>query len=138
MAKDLGADLVLNYREDREWASTIYKITNKIGVDVVVDNVGAATMPDSLRAVRRGGRIVCVGNTSGPLVEIDLRHIFGKQVSLIGSSMGNFDDCRMVMKLIFDGKLRSVISDILPFEKAVTAMATLERGEQFGKLVLAR
>ncbi|MER9474937.1 zinc-binding dehydrogenase [Mesorhizobium sp. M0520] len=136
-AKDLGAYLVLNYRDDPEWATTIYKLTDKVGVDIVVDNVGAATMSDSLRAVRRGGRIVCVGNTSGALVELDLRYIFEKQISLIGSSMGNHDDYRTLRKLIFDGRLRPVISGVLPFEQATSAMAILERGDQFGKLVLA-
>jgi len=137
MAKTIGADLVLNYRDDPKWSSAIHKLTNKIGVDVVVDNVGAATMKDSLRAVRKGGRIACVGNTSGPLVEIDLRYIFEKQISLIGSSMGNYNDYRTVMRLIFEGKLRPIISEVLPFEKAATAMSTLERGDQFGKMVLS-
>ncbi|NGO54671.1 zinc-binding dehydrogenase [Allomesorhizobium camelthorni] len=132
LARDLGADLVLNYKDDPGWATTIYKLTDKVGVDIVIDNVGAATMRDSLRAVRRGGRIVCVGNTSGALVELDLRYIFQKQISLIGSSMGNHDDYMTVMNLIFDGRLRPVISSVLPFEQAPTAMTILEKGDQFG------
>ncbi|MGD1995102.1 MAG: zinc-binding dehydrogenase, partial [Anaerolineae bacterium] len=81
-AHELGADVVLNYCEDPQWSKTLYKMTDRRGVDVVVDNVGQATITQSMRAVARGGRIVIVGNTSGPKAEVDIRYIFGKQISL--------------------------------------------------------
>jgi NADPH:quinone reductase-like Zn-dependent oxidoreductase len=135
-ARELGADEVINYREDSQWAETIYKLTNKRGVDVVVDNVGKATLPGSLRAVRRGGKIVIVGNTSGAQAQLDIRYIFGKQVHIIGSTMGNHDDYCRVMALVFEGKLRPVIDRVLPIEKGVEAVKIVERAEKFGKIIL--
>jgi NADPH:quinone reductase-like Zn-dependent oxidoreductase len=136
--RQLGADVVLNYRDDPEWSKTIYKLTGKRGVDVVVDNVGQATWNDSLRAVARGGRIVCVGNTSGPIGQTDIRFIFGKQISIIGSTMGSHQDYLDVMDLVFDGTFQPVIDRVLALDQGIEAMAILERGEQFGKIVLER
>lgn len=135
-ARELGADVVLNYRDDPEWPKSIYKLTDKRGVDVVVDNVGQATWSDSLRVVARGGRIVTVGNTSGPITQTDIRFIFGKQISIIGSTMGSHQDYRDVMALVFNGTFRPVIDRVMPLEQGVEAMEILERGEQFGKIVL--
>jgi len=137
-ARALGAEVVLNYKTDPAWSKAIYRLTGKAGVDVVVDNIGAATLPDSMRAVKRGGRIVIVGNTSGPKTTLDTRFIFGKQISLIGSTMGNHQDYRAVMELVFAGKLKPVIHTVMPLTEGIAAMALLERGEQFGKVVLGR
>jgi len=135
-ARQLGADVVLNYREDPQWSRTLYKLTGRRGVDVVVDNVGRATLALSLRAVARGGRIVVVGNTSGPQTEIDVRFIFGKQISIIGSTMGSHQDFRDVMSLVWDGRLRPVVDRVMPLSEGKAAFKALERGEQFGKIVL--
>jgi NADPH:quinone reductase-like Zn-dependent oxidoreductase len=135
-ARELGADVVLNYREDPQWSRTIYKMTNRRGVDVVVDNVGQATITQSMRVVVRGGRIVIVGNTSGPHAEIDIRYIFGKQISLIGSTMGNHQDFREVMGLIWSGELSPVVDRVMPLSEGVKAFEILESGEKFGKIVL--
>ena len=137
-AESLGADVVLNYKTDPQWWKAVYKLTGKTGADVVVDNVGAATMPYSLRAVKRGGRIVIVGNTSGPKTELDIRFLFSKQISLIGSTMGNHYDYRTVMGLVFSGKLNPVIHTVMPLSDGVAAMEIMERGEQFGKIILSR
>ena len=136
-ARELGADVVLNYREDPRWSKTIYKMTGRRGVDVVVDNVGQATLAHSLRAVARGGRIVIVGNTSGPQAEIDIRFIFGKQISIIGSTMGTHQDFHDVMGLVWAGKLKPVVDRVMPLSEGKAAFEILERGEQFGKIVLA-
>ena len=135
-ARELGADEVINYREDPRWSRTIYKMTNRRGVDVVVDNVGQATITQSMRAVVRGGRIVIVGNTSGPQAEIDMRYIFGKQISLIGSTMGNHQDFRDVMDLIWAGELEPVVDRVMPLSEGKRAFEILESGEKFGKIVL--
>ncbi len=135
-AHALGADVVLNYREDRNWSKTLYKMTDRRGVDVVVDNVGQATLPQSMRAVVRGGRIVIVGNTSGPQARIDVRFIFGKQISIIGSTMGSHQDFRDVMKLVWAGKLKTVVDRVMPLSEGKAAYEALEQGEQFGKIVL--
>jgi len=135
-ARGLGADVVLNYRQDPEWSKTLFKMTGRRGVDVVVDNVGRATLAQSVRAVVRGGRIVIVGNTSGPQVEIDVRFIFSKQISIIGSTMGTHQDFQDVMGLLWAGKLRPVVDRVMPLSEGKEAFAALERGEQFGKIVL--
>ena len=136
-AHSLGADVVLNYREDAKWSKALYKMTGRRGVDVVVDNVGQATLAQSMRAVARGGRIVIVGNTSGPQAEIDIRFIFGKQISIIGSTMGTHQDFRDVMALVWAGKLRPVVDRVMNLSEGRAAFEVLERGEQFGKIVLA-
>lgn len=134
-AKELGADVVINYREE-DWAKKLYQLTGKRGVDVVVDNVGQATLPLSMRAVARGGRIVIVGNTSGPQAQIDVRFIFGKQISLIGSTMGSHQDFLDVMNLVWAGRLKPVIDRVMPLAEGRAAHELLESGQQFGKVVL--
>ncbi len=135
-ASTLGADVVLNYRENPNWSKIIYKMTGRRGVDVVVDNVGRATLIQSIRAVARGGRIVIVGNTSGPQVEIDTRFIFGKQISIIGSTMGSRQDFRDVLKLLWGKQITPVVDRVLPLSDGKEAFRILEQGEQFGKIVL--
>jgi len=86
--------------------------------------------------VARGGRIVVVGNTSGPQTEIDIRFIFGKQISIIGSTMGSHQDFRDVMAMVWAGKLKPVVDRVMPLSDGKAAFEILERGEQFGKIVL--
>jgi len=131
----LGADRVLD-RSQVNWGKEIYKLTEKRGVDVVVDNVGKATITTSIQAVARGGRIVIVGNTSGPQAEIDIRFIFGKQISLIGSTMGSHQDFHDVMKLLWSGRLKPVIHHVMPLSEGSQAYQMMEAGQHFGKLVL--
>ena len=134
-AWDLGADEVFD-RSSVDWGKEVYRLTKKRGVDVVVDNVGKATIAKSMMAVARGGRIVIVGNTSGPLSEIDIRYIFGKQISLIGSTMGSHQDFREILDLIVSGRLKPVIDRVMPLSDGKEAYGLMERGEIFGKLVL--
>jgi NADPH:quinone reductase-like Zn-dependent oxidoreductase len=105
-------------------------------VDVVVDNVGAATLFDSIRAVRKGGRILIVGATSAPKLELDIRYLFSKQISLIGSTMGPHEDYIRVMGLVFSGALKPVIGATLPLEQIAEGHRQMEEGEVFGKVVL--
>ncbi len=134
-ARGLGAEEAFD-RTQGDWVREVLARTEKRGVDVVVDNVGRATLPSSLKAVARGGRIVIVGNTSGPLTEIDLRFLFGKQVSLIGSTMGSHQDFRVVTALLWSGKLRPVIDRTFPLREGVAAYRRLEEGGHFGKILL--
>ncbi len=134
-AKQLGADHVINYKTE-DWSKAVFLATGKRGVDVVVDNVGNATWTQSIRALARGGRLVNVGGTGGPLVEMDVRLLFRKQISIIGSTMGSHQDFRDVMSLIFDGKFKAVIDRVMPLSEGRAAHELLERGEQFGKVVL--
>lgn len=136
LAGGLGADYLIDRSKDENWAKEIYKLTNKRGVDVVVDNVGT-TFPNSFRAARKGGRILTVGNTGGAKFEIDNRFLFGKHLSVIGSSMGTMKDFSTVMDLIFSGKLHPVIDRTFPLSEARAAQERLQRCEQFGKITLA-
>jgi NADPH:quinone reductase-like Zn-dependent oxidoreductase len=135
-AEELGADVTVNREKDEDWAKAIFKLTNKQGVDIVVDNVGQATMFGSIRSTKRGGRILVVGNTSGPLMNMDLRYLFAKQISILGSSMGPTPSFQRVMNMVFDGKLKPVISTILPLEDVKEGHRLLEEGDVFGKVVL--
>ena len=135
LAEELGADVVLD-RSRVDWGRELYRLTEKRGVDVIVDNVGKATLMKSMQALARGGRIVIVGNTSGPQAEIDIRYIFGKQISLIGSTMGNHQDFRDVVALLWAGKLKPVIDRVMPLSEGRKAYELMERGGQLGKIVL--
>jgi len=135
-AEELGADVTINREEEPNWSKAMYKITEKQGVDVVIDNVGQATLTDSIRSTRIGGRVLIVGNTSGPITELDIRQIFARQVSIIGSTMGPHQDYVQVMKLIFSGALEPIIGATLPLEKARNGQQMLENFDVFGKVVL--
>ncbi|MGF1506677.1 MAG: zinc-binding dehydrogenase [Anaerolineae bacterium] len=134
-AHELGAHHTID-RSETDWGRAIYQMTEKRGVDVVVDNVGQATWPTSLRALTRGGRMLVVGNTSGYAVTLDSRYIFAKHLSIIGSTMGTQDDFRTMMSLLFDGRLQPVIDRTLRFDEAKQAHDALEAGEVFGKIVM--
>lgn len=137
-AQALGAEHLINRNriEDGNWGKAVFKLTNRRGVDVVVDNVGAPTMMSSLRAARKGGRVLTVGNTGGPQFELDNRFIFFRTVSLIGSTMGTAADYRDVMKLVFAGKLQAVVGQVFDLKDIVEAHHTLEKGDVFGKVIL--
>jgi NADPH:quinone reductase-like Zn-dependent oxidoreductase len=134
-ARALGADVTID-RSAEDWSKAVFRLTERQGVDVVVDNVGAETLFGSIRALRRGGRILIVGNTSGPRTEIDLRYVFGKHIRLIGSTMAPHQDFVAVMRLIFEGRLRPVVGASFPLERAADAHRALESGAVFGKIVL--
>jgi NADPH:quinone reductase-like Zn-dependent oxidoreductase len=136
LAASLGADYLIDRLKDENWSKTIYSMTDKRGVNVVVDNVGT-TFPSSFRAAAKGGRILTVGNSGGAKFEIDNRQIFGRHLSIIGSSMGTRADFASVMDLIFGGKLKPVLDHDFPLEDARAAQERLEMGEQLGKITLS-
>jgi NADPH:quinone reductase-like Zn-dependent oxidoreductase len=134
-AEALGANYLIDRSKEENWSRTIYSLTGKRGVDVVVDNVGT-TFPSSFRAAGKGGRILTVGNSGGAKFEIDNRFIFGKHLAIIGSSMGTRADFARVMDLVFSGKLKPVMDRDYPLKDAHLAQERLEKGEQFGKITL--
>ncbi|MBP8645372.1 MAG: zinc-binding dehydrogenase [Syntrophobacteraceae bacterium] len=134
-AEKLGADHVID-RSRLDWGKEMLGLTRRRGVDVVVDNVGAATLSTSMKVVARGGCIVIVGNTSGPLAEVDLRYIFSKQIRAIGSTLGNHQDFLEVLALLWRGKIKTVIDRVMPLSQGCEAFEYLEHGGQFGKIVL--
>lgn len=135
LARELGADLLIN-RQQEDWSKAAYLASDRRGVDVVVDNVGKGTMPLSLRAARKGGRILTVGNTGGPKYELDHRYLFAKHLSILGSTMGTRADFETVMGLVFSGRLEPVIDRSYPLDQIREAEARLEAGEQMGKITL--
>jgi len=134
-ARELGADECINYARD-DWAKTVWEKTAKRGVDVVLENVGAATWKGSIRALAKGGRLVTCGATSGPMGETDIRVVFWKQVSIIGSTMSNNAEFRDVMSQLFRGRLRAIVDSVMPLEEGAEAQRRLSLGKQFGKIVL--
>jgi NADPH:quinone reductase-like Zn-dependent oxidoreductase len=134
-AKNLGADELINYTED-DFDRVIRKRTDKRGVDVVVDYVGADTWLGSLRSVRRGGRILTCGATTGATPKTDLRHIFYRQLQIIGSTMGSPKDFQDSMAAVFRGDLKPVVDRVMPLADAAKAHDAIENREVFGKIVL--
>jgi NADPH:quinone reductase-like Zn-dependent oxidoreductase len=135
LARAQGADILIDRSQEPDWSKSLYRLTGKRGVDIVVDNVGT-TFPMSFRAARKGGRILTVGNTGGPKFEIDNRFVFGKHLSLLGSTMGTRADFLNVMELVFAGKLDPVLDVSFPLSEARQAHERLEKGEQMGKITL--
>ncbi len=135
LAGKLGADYLIDRSLEEDWSKAAFLLTKKRGVDAVVDNVGA-TFPLSLRALRKGGRLLTVGNSGGPKVEIDNRYIFSKHLSLLGSTMGTHEDFSRVMELVFAGKLQPVIDRSYPLQEARRAHERMGTGDQMGKIVL--
>ncbi len=136
LAESLGADVLINRTLVSNWSTEVYQLTAQRGIDLVVDNVGT-TFPLSFRAARKGGRIVTVGNTGGPKVEIDNRYVFGKHLSLLGATMGTRDDFATVMGLVFSKKLQPVLDRTYPLEDAGQAQQRLEQNKQMGKITLS-
>ena len=134
-AKALGADVLVNYRTT-PWSQAVWELTGRRGVDVVLDHVGAVTFKDSVRALRKGGRLVSPGATSGSIVELDMRYLYWRQISVIGSTMASQREFEEAMKLVFMGRLKPVVDRVFPLADARAAHECLERGEQFGKIVL--
>jgi NADPH:quinone reductase-like Zn-dependent oxidoreductase len=137
LAQSLGANEVIDRSKEANWSKAVFEATGRRGADVVVDNVGAGTLPMSLRAAGKGGRILTVGNTGGPTFEIDNRFVFGKHLSILGSSMGTRTDFASVMALVFEGRLRPVLDRQFALQEAAAAQARLAAGDQMGKITLA-
>lgn len=134
-ARELGADETINHR-DTDVAKLIRDRTAKRGVDVVVDDVGAATWKQSLGALGRRGRLVTCGGTSGPLVETDVRRLFWNQWTIMGSTMGNDAEYDAVVGQLRAGRLLPPIDRVYPLDHGRDAFARLETAEQFGKIVI--
>ena len=134
-ASALGADHVIDhYRQDI--AAEVKKITARRGVDVVVEHVGHATWTKSLESLTPGGRLVTCGATTGFDAAVDLRYLFSKQWSLLGSFMGTMGDLHRVLQFIFRGQLKPVIDTVFPLAEIRAAHQRLENREQFGKVVV--
>jgi NADPH:quinone reductase-like Zn-dependent oxidoreductase len=134
-AKQLGADHVINHKSHKI-RDEVRRITGKRGVDVVFEHVGTATWDESIASLAASGRLVTCGATTGYAAKIDLRFLFSRQLSLLGSYMGTKSELQTVMKLVTAGRLKPVIDRVFPLAEAAAAHTYLESGQQFGKVVL--
>ncbi|MEJ2313165.1 MAG: zinc-binding dehydrogenase [Gemmatimonadales bacterium] len=133
--RDLGADHVID-RTEVDFAREVRRITDKRGVDVVLDSVGEAMWEGCIRSLAPDGRLITYGGTSGPEVKLDVRRVFWRQLRIIGSTMGSRSEFREVMDLVFAGELSPVIDQTMSLDAAREAYERLEAGAQFGKIVL--
>ena len=134
-ARALGADEVFDHYSD-DFARRTRALTDGRGADIVIEHVGQATWERSVRALARGGRLVTCGATTGHEGGIDLRHLFARQLSLLGSYMGRKPELVQAAALFFQGKLTPVVDEVLPLADARAAQERLENRQQFGKIVL--
>ncbi|MBM4778032.1 MAG: zinc-binding dehydrogenase [Archangiaceae bacterium] len=134
-ALQLGADHVINYAT-HDFVDEVKKLTNKKLVDVVFEHTGASTWDKSIACLPYGGRLVTCGATAGGDVKLDLRVLFYKRISLLGSTMGSKGDLFRVMQLVDEGKFRPVLDRVLPLEKAAEAHGLLSDRKSFGNVVL--
>lgn len=132
-AKELGADLVLDHYKD----NIAREINDFCGrVDVVFEHVGPKTWDTSMRVLNKGGRVVTCGATTGATVSIDLRHLFFKQQTVLGSTMGNTDSFMQIIKMVEEGQVIPKVDKTFSLENIRSAHEYLEKSNQFGKVVL--
>ncbi len=134
-AKNLGADKVISYKT-KDFSEEVKKLTQGRGVDVVLDHIGPEVWQKNLASLARGGCLVTCGATSGPKAEIDLRFLFSKQLTILGSYMGSFAELLKVIRLAEEGHLKPTLDQIFPLKDAQGAHLRMESRRNFGKIVL--
>jgi len=134
-AMELGADEIVNYSSE-DWPKRVKRLTKGRGVDVVFEHTGATTWSGSILSLKKGGRLVTCGATSGFDARTDLRHVFYRHLTILGSMMGSKADLLAAMKFIESGQIHAVVDRTLPLEEARKAHELMEDRAQFGKLVL--
>ncbi|HLM91537.1 MAG TPA: zinc-binding dehydrogenase [Thermoplasmata archaeon] len=135
-ARALGADDFVSFDDDHPLDRVLWEASDKRGFDVVFDSVGASTLSRSVRALARGGRVVVIGATSGPMAEIDVRTLFWRQASIRGSTMADAREFTEVLAHLAAGRLRPVVDSTRPLDDAIAAFDRLEAPDLFGKVVL--
>jgi NADPH:quinone reductase-like Zn-dependent oxidoreductase len=134
-ARELGADETINYTTT-DWPKEVRKLTDKSGVDVVFEHTGAQTWPGSISSLKNNGRLVTCGATSGFAAQTDLRQVFYRHLTILGSFMGSKGELLEAMKFVQAKKIKAVVDRVLPLSEARRAHEALEDREQFGKVVL--
>jgi NADPH:quinone reductase-like Zn-dependent oxidoreductase len=135
LCRDLGADEAISHNEPG-WSKLVREFTDGKGANVVVEHVGPATWKDSMRALARNGRLVTCGGTTGPEVSVLLPHLFIKNISVLGSTMGPRDAFPAIFDAAASGALKPVVDRVLPMTEIVSAHIALENREVLGKIVL--
>jgi NADPH:quinone reductase-like Zn-dependent oxidoreductase len=134
-ARQLGADFVINHYQQKI-SEEVKKITAKAMCDIVFEHVGQATWQESMKSLKPGGQLVTCGATSGTEASFDIRFLFARQLSFLGSYMGTMGEFHEVFKHIFSGKLHAVVDKTFPLRDAAMAHEYLEASSMFGKVVL--
>jgi NADPH:quinone reductase-like Zn-dependent oxidoreductase len=134
-ARELGADYVINHYQQKI-SEEVRRITNKEGCDIVLEHVGAATWEESMKALKPAGTLVTCGATSGPQVGIELRFLFTRHLSLLGSYMGTMGELHEVLGHVFAGRLKPVVDTTFPLKEIRAAHEYMEKSQMFGKIVL--
>jgi NADPH:quinone reductase-like Zn-dependent oxidoreductase len=135
-AHEIGADWVVDRSAEPDWGKAVWAATGRCGVDVVVDNVGAATWGVSLRSLAKGGRLLTVGGTSGYDAMTPVNLLFAKHLSIIGSTMGTQADFEAVLAQVWAGRLKPVVDRIFPLADYPAALARMMSGKGFGKILV--
>jgi NADPH:quinone reductase-like Zn-dependent oxidoreductase len=131
----LKADYAINHYKQKI-SDEVRKITNKEGVDIVVEHVGAATWDESMKCLKTAGTLVTCGATTGPSVGIDLRHLFARQLRLLGSYMGTMGELNEVLGHVFAGRLKPVVDRTFPLSEIRAAHEYLAKSQMFGKVIV--
>jgi len=134
-AYNLGADYVINYNHD-DVGKSVLNITKSKGVDVVFEHVGEKSWSHSLRSLKKGGKIIVCGSTTGPRIQMDLRHLYIKHQQIIGSTMGNRQDLSELSIILEQGKIKPIVGECLHFTEIKKAHEILEQNQQMGKIVI--
>ena len=134
-AKKLGADEVILYKT-KDFSEEVKKLTNGKGVDVVFDHIGPEVWEKNISSLGRGGRLVTCGATSGPTVDIDIRYLYAKQLSILGSYMGSLAELYKVLELVERGSLKPTLDQVFALKEAAEAQSRMEARQSFGKIVL--
>lgn len=134
-AQTLGADYIINYKNENV-GKEVKNITQGKGVDIVFEHPGALTWNESLKALKKGGQIVTCGATTGPFVRIDLRALFIRHQTIIGSTMGTLKDMKKIVTLIEKGAIKPLVDREFSYTKIKEAHQYLESGNQFGKVII--
>lgn len=134
-ARELGADETINYTRD-DWPKEVRRLTDRKGVDVVVEHTGAETWQGSIAALKNNGRLVTCGATSGYDARTDLRQVFFRHLTLLGSFMGSKAEFLEAMKFVATGKIRAIVDRVLPLSEARAAHELIASRGQFGKVIL--
>lgn len=135
-ALEIGADEVIDHSKE-DFSDRVRRLTGGKGVEVVFEHVGPATWERSLKSLAKNGRLVTCGATTGPKVSIDLRFIFSRQFSILGSIMGTRKEFLTILDLVGRGALRPAIDSVFPLREAARAQERMMRREGFGKIILA-
>ena len=133
--KELGADYLINYNKD-DFSKETWQITGKKGADVIVDYTGKETWPKSIRACKKGGRILTCGATTGYEAVTDLRYVWVREINILGSNAWERSDLETLLDLVLQGKLKPIIDRVMPLEEIREAHRLIEGRQIFGKVIM--